>query len=91
MRYSILSAALFGLCLNSVTASPSGDAMTRNFQSLDQDGNGMISQHEVTANPAVVRGLHLYGDSGFYHADRDGNGGVDEAEFSAFEELISAE
>lgn len=91
MRHTITHAALFGLCISSVSVYAAEDAISTQFHALDTNSNGTITLDELRAQPKLVQTLHIYGNDNFHHADHNGNGLVDKAEFSAFEEPISAE
>lgn len=57
--------------------SDSKSDMDYGFRQLDQNRDGMVSRHEVPAGSPLKQNWNA--------ADRDASGGIDRAEFSAFE------
>lgn len=72
-------AAAIVLALGASTGAYAAGAMksTMGFGELDKDGNGLISQEEAEHDKML--------SAKFMDTDQDGDGQVNEAEFSAFE------
>ena len=77
------------LLAQSVVAGEPG--ITEQFQQLDVNQDGVVTEIEVDSRPDLVRYMHLYGNSSFGLADINADGQLDEAEFAAFEEELPAE
>ncbi len=61
---------------------PSGGGQQPMFNQLDSNQDGTISQDEAKADPQL--------EQNWAQADKNGDGSVDQAEFSAFEEEMTA-
>lgn len=72
-------AAAFVVALGSSTNAFAGGAMkgAMGFEDMDQDGNGRISMQEAQQHKRL--------GADFKNADKDGDGSLDQTEFSAFE------
>jgi hypothetical protein len=81
---------LLGLLLSSIAAiADEQNVLPQQFNKIDANGDGVVTAIEVEAKPQVVNQLQLY--KSFKKADFNGDGNLDFSEFSAFEEVISAE
>ena len=85
-----LAFILFGLLLGSTAAiADEQDVLAQQFSKIDTNGDGVVTAAEVEAQPQVVNQLQLYNK--FKQADFNSDGNINFSEFSAFEEVISAE
>lgn len=75
-KYLSMMIGLFGSLVLS-TALFAGEQSKVDFSSLDQDGDGTLSAVEASTDPEL--------SSKWSEIDKDENGVIDEAEFSAFE------
>lgn len=76
------------LMTGTVAAEP---GIIEQFQQLDANQDGIVTEIEVDSRPDLVRYMHLYSYRSFGLADVNEDGHLNEAEFVAFEEVLSAE
>jgi hypothetical protein len=74
-RLAFIAAAASAVVLSASMAQAGEYPVT--FEQLDKDGNGYISSDEAKARPDLSAGLTA--------SDKDGDGKLNSAEFSAFE------
>ena len=78
MEHRIAALIFAGLfATGSALASGMEHSQKKDFQALDTNGDGVISQQEADANPELA--------SNWQQADKNADGQVDMSEFSAFE------
>jgi len=76
------------LMTGTVAAEP---GIIEQFQQLDANQDGIVTEIEIDSRPGLVRYMHLYSNGSFGLADVNEDGHLNEAEFVAFEEVLSAE
>ncbi len=81
LTHGLAAAAVLALGASGAVYAAGMASGTMDFNTLDKDGNGLISQQEATQDMAL--------SDKFKEADKDGNGQLDNAEFSAFETMES--
>ncbi len=81
-RYQAMMLGMFGSLLLS-TAVFAADVETPDFNALDVNQDGTLSATEAAASPELSQN--------WSDIDKDENGAIDEAEFSAFESMQQSE
>jgi Ca2+-binding EF-hand superfamily protein len=79
------------IVLNFGVAYADNKLIQKQFNELDRDLSGFISQDEVQSQPNLVRFMNLYYQDSFLMADINQDGVLDLDELFAYEEEISAE
>ena len=61
------------------------------FIALDRNADGVLTRNEVRSRPTLIRFMQLYNQGSFSLADVNNDGVLNLEEFTANEEVISAE
>lgn len=82
---------LISIVLNFGVAYADNKLIQKQFNDLDRDLSGFISNDEVQSQPNLIRFMNLYYQDSFLQADINEDGVLDLEELYAYEETISAE
>lgn len=82
---------LISIVLNFGVAYADNKLIQKQFNDLDRDLSGFISNDEVQSQPNLTRFMNLYYQDSFLQADINEDGVLDLEELYAYEETISAE